>query len=541
MDDLFRDFRFGLRQMIRRPRTSVLVVLCASLAIGLNATIFSLVNATVLKPPAIAEPGEMVRLFGTYPGFDFASLSYPNFVDLAERQQAFEDMAAFSVLPSNVAIDGRSERLPAVVVTGAYFSTLGVTASRGRVLGPQDDTTRMGHAVAVISDRLWRTRFGADPGVVGREMTINSQPFTVVGVTPAEWKGTFPGVLLDLWIPIQMQPLLQPSSPGTLDSRGSGWLTTLARLPPGVEPGEAQARLDVAVAGLREAFPDQNEDWAVAVHAGTMPLPPAAGRVLEMASLAMMVLVRCVLLIACANVAGLLLARAEERRREIGIRLAIGAGRGRLVRQLLVESVTLAAVGGLLGTGLAMAASRVIPSMLPSLAGLPVVVDVSPDARVYAFTLGLTVATGLLFGLLPALQATRADLVPMMGAGAVPGGGRRRFRLARFGPRHALVGLQVAMSMVLLFTAGLFLGSLDNERKVEIGLDSEGLLIAAMDPSLHGHDTESGLSFFDAVRERVAALPGVESAAWGETVPLALVGNQQRSIDVEGYEPAEGE
>ena len=539
MDDMFRDFRFSIRQILRRPRTSVLVVLCATLAIGLNASVFTLVNAITLREPFVQDPDRLTRLYGTYPGFPLASLSYPNFEDLrrldrAADTPAFADMAAYSVMAGNISINGHNERLPTVLATGNYFTTLGVTAAMGRVFGPEDDTTRSGHPVAVIGDRLWRSRFGADPGVVGKTILINSEPFTVVGVTPAKWQGTFPGMVLDLWIPMQMHPVVQPSSQDVLDSRNMGWLMTAARLPDGVQPAQAQARLNVHVAALKEQYPEQNEDWGVDVHAGVSPLPPQVQNGMKMSSWAMLGLVAAVLLIACANVAGLLLARAEERQREIGVRLAIGAGRGRLVRQMLVESMTLAGLGGILGTGLAFAAARAFAGMAPMIGGMPVVLDTAPDPRVFLFTLVITLVTGVLFGLLPALQATRPDLVPVLKGERGGTGGRPLVR-------RLLVGFQVAVSMMLLVTAGLFLGSLEKESTVDLGFQSHGLLLAALDPSLHGYDDAEGQVFLDRLHEKVAALPGVQSVAYGEVAPLTLFRSQQRGIGVKGYTPAEGE
>lgn len=536
MNDIARDLRLAGRNILRRPRTSVLVVLCAALAIGLNATIFSLVSAVALFEPAAENPDELVRLYGTYPGFEHASLSYPNYVDLRDRNEVFSDFATYGVTAANVSIDGHNERMPAVLVTGNYFRTFGVHAARGRVFTAEDDVNRMGHPVAVIGDRMWQTRFGSDPDVVGRTISINSQPFTVIGVAPPAWRGTFPGMVLDLYIPMQMQPLLQPAQSDVLESRGSGWLMSAARLKPGISLAKAQAGLDITVAALVEQHPELNEDWGVAVHQGVVPFPPSVGRVLEMGSAAMLLLVGCVLLIACANIAGLLLARAEQRQREIGIRLAIGAGRGRLVRQLLVESTLLALLGGGFGMLIAVAAARVFPGLFPSLGGLPVTVDISPDAGVFGFTLALTLLTGLVFGLVPALQSTRLSLVPVLRGEAGAGTGKKRLTM-----RRLLVGFQVAMSMMLLLTAGFFVTSLDKERHVELGFESKGLLLVGIDPSLHGYDEATGLQLLDQLRQRVAALPGVVSAAYGETVPLALVGNQQRGIQVEGYTPAEGE
>ncbi|MEO1368140.1 MAG: FtsX-like permease family protein, partial [Acidobacteriota bacterium] len=303
---------------------------------------------------------------------------------------------------------------------------------------------------------------------------------------------------------------------------------------PGLGMEQVQAGLTVTAAALSAQYPEANETWGVMAVGGVVPFPPTFQRILHMGSFAMLFLVGCVLLIACANIAGLLLARAEERQREIGIRLAIGAGRGQLMRQLLVESSVLAALGGVFGTLLALGAAQVFPRLFPSLGGMPVSVDISPDAKVYAFTLGLTLATGLVFGTLPALTSVRASLVSSLRAES--GVGRSRLPI-----RQVLVGFQVAASMMLLATAGLFVASLQNERGVELGFEAQGLLLAGLDPSLHGYGQEEGQRFFDALAEEVGALPGVESVAFGEVAPLTLVSSQQQGIAIDGYEAAEGE
>ncbi|MEM1177911.1 MAG: ABC transporter permease [Acidobacteriota bacterium] len=534
METLLRDIRLAFRHVLRRPRTSVLVVLCATLAIGLNATIFSLVSAVAFFEPAADDPDQLVRLYSSHPGFAYASLSYPNYVDLREQNEVLTDLTAYSVAAANVSVDGRNERLPTVLASGNYFETLGVRAARGRVFTAADDVDRMGHPVAVIGDRFWRTRFGADPDVIGRTMLVNSEPITIIGVTPPEWRGTFPGLVLDLWLPMQMQPLLQPAQPNVLEARGMGWLMSAGRIKPGLDLEQVQAGLDVTSAALAAEYPRFNDTKTVLAVRGVVPFPPSFQRVLEMGSFAMLFLVACVLLIACANIAGLLLARAEERRREIGIRLAIGAGRPQLLRQLLLESAVLAGLGGVFGTLLAVAASRAFPSLFPSLGGLPVSVNIAPDLRVYGATLALTLVTGLVFGLLPALSSTRWNLVTALKAQSE--GGRSRIPM-----RQVLVGFQVAVSMMLLITAGLFVSSLQNERGVELGYDDSGVLLAGLDPSLHGYGPEEGLRFFEALRDKVASTPGVESVAFGEMVPLNMIGNQQQGIEVEGYDPAQGE
>ncbi len=535
MDALLQDLRISLRHLIRDPRTSLIIVVCAALAIGLNSSIFNIVHAFVLRPPAVEKPDELVRLYSTYPGFEFASQSYPNYTDLRDNNSVFSDLASYSIRPSNLTVDGEAEQINTMLATGNYFTTLGVAAARGRLFTTADDQVRGGHPVVVIGHRLWQSRFGGDPDVIGKQVLLNGQPFTVTGVVPPTFTGNIPGFVIDLWVPMQMQPVIMPSEDDWLDNRGQGWLSTFARLEPGMTREQAKTHLDKIVGNLREANPEIDEGWNVDVYAGISPIPPNIGSVLLASSAVVMVLVFCVLLIACANVASLLLARAEARQKEISIRLAIGAHRGRLVRQLLTESLVLSTFGGGIGILIAIWTSRLFPTLIPSF-GVPIEFDAAPDATVLGFTLGLTLVTGCLFGLVPALQASKPDLVTTLKGESGHQGRRRRLPL-----RHALVAFQVAASMLLLVGAGLFIRSLQEERKIDPGFKIGNMLVANLDPSLFGYDEDRGLLLFDELRRRVAALPGVQSVAYGQIAPLTFANSQQWGVDIEGYEPAPDE
>lgn len=535
MDSLLQDLRISLRHLIRSPRTSSIIVLCAALAIGLNSSIFNIVHAFVLRPPAVEEPDELVRLYSTYPGFQFASLSYPNYADLRDHNQVFSDLAAYAIRPANLTTDGETVQANAMLATGNYFSTLGVAATRGRLFTAEDDRHRGGHPVVVLGHRYWQRRFGGDADVIGKKVLLNGQPFTVIGVLTPDFAGNIPGFVIDLWVPMQMQPVFMPSDADWLDSRGQGWLSTFARLAPGTAREQAKAHLDGLIERLRDDNPDLDEDWSIDVYAGISPIPPNVGSVFQASSAVALVLVFCVLLIACANVASLLLARAEARQKEISIRLAIGAHRGRLIRQLLTESLVLSGLGGAFGIAIALWTGRVFPTLVPSL-GVPIELDVAPDPTVLGFTLVLTLATGCLFGLAPALQASKPDLVPTLKGEA--GRGARRGRLPL---RRALVAFQVAVSMVLLVSAGLFIRSLQQERQIDPGFETENVMLSKIDPSLFGYDEDRGLLLFDDLRNRVSALPGVRSVSFGEIAPLTFANSQQWGIEVEGYEAAPAE
>jgi len=535
MDALLQDLRVSLRRCARDPRTSLIIVLCAALAIGLNSSIFNIVHAFVLRSPAVEKPEELVRLYGTYPSTEFTSLSYPNYTDLRDHNEAFSEIAAYSIRPANLTVGGETHLANGMLATGNYFETLGVSAIRGRLFTTADDEVRGGHPLVVIGHQLWQSRFGREERVVGKKVLLNGQPFTVIGVLTPEFTGNIPGFVIDLWVPMQMQPVFLPANTDWLDRRGQSWLSSFARLRPGLTVQQANAQLDGVVGHLREANPEIDEDWSVEAYAGISPIPPNIGSMLKASSWVALVLVFCVLLIACANVASLLLARGEARKREISIRLALGAHRGRLVRQLLTESLVLSALGGGLGVLLAIWTSRVVPRLIPSF-GVPITFDTAPDATVLGLTLILTLATGCLFGLVPALQASKPDLVPALKGESGTAGRRRRLTL-----RQALVAFQVAVSVLLLVSAGLLIRSLQNERAIDPGFRVDSMVLAKIDPSLFGYDGDRGLLLFDELRSRVAALPGVQAVTFGEIAPLTLANSQSSEIEVEGYAPAPGE
>lgn len=531
MDDLLQDIKLSLRQLIRDPRTSAIIVLCAALAIGLNSSMFTVVNAFVIDSGGVTEPGELVRLYNEQPSFPYASLSYPNYIDLRDRNDVFTDLAASAMRPVVLTVDGESESTYAALATGNYFRTLGAQPARGRLISPDDDVQRGGHPVTVISDHLWQTRFGGRENIVGTKVLINSQPFTVIGVV-ADFMGTIPGIQFALWVPMEMQPVIMPSDTTRLDRRGAGWLATVGRLQPGMGLEQARAQLKVTAQNMKDEAGDDG-DWVFGAHPGFVNMPPNVTNAFKLSGTVIMAMVFCVLLVACANVASLLLARAEARTKEISIRLAIGAGRRRLLRQLLTESMVLSMIGGVFGLLLAFGTARAFPSLMPSL-GSPIEVNVQPDAKVFAFTLLMTLATGCLFGLIPALQATRPDLVKALKGEAIAG--RRRHPM-----RHALVTAQVALSMILLVTAGLFVRSLQAERLVDPGFRTDNMVLAELNPSLHGYDDERALQLYDNLVDRVRTQPGVNAAALAEIAPMNFANSQQWGIEVEGYVPAEGE
>lgn len=534
MESLLRDLRFALRKLTRERRLSGLVLLCIALGIGVNAAIFSLVDGFFLRPLPVRAPEQLVSVHSSHPGFRYASFSYPNYTDLRDAGTDVQDPVAYSYASFSLSVEERNERLFGALVSGNYFSALGVDAELGRMLTVADDVEIGGHPVVVLSHDLWRGQFGARSDVVGREVRLNGHVFTVVGVAPEGFQGVARMLAPQVWVPLAMQPQVTVTS--SLTSRGHGWLQVVARLPDGVTLASAQAAVDRHAEAMERAHPDALEDWGITLTANPSDLPPNMQSFMVGASGLMLVVALCVLLVACANVAGLLLARAESRRREMGIRLAIGASRRRLIRQLLTESTLLALTGGVAGLLIGWWGARLLPSVFPDF-GVPTAVDLQLDPRLLGFALLLSLLTGIVFGLVPALQSARTNpLFAVKGEDADRTGRRRRVPL-----RNILVVAQVALSMLLLVGAGLFLRSLQHAEDLDPGFRAEGLLLADLDPSLSGYDRDASLRFYDQLGDRVEALPGVERVALSDMVPLRLGGNQQWTVEIEGYQPAEGE
>jgi predicted permease len=526
---LLHDIRYALRALIRRPGFTAVAVLTLALGVGANTTIFSWIDAMAFDPvPAVEGDDRLVALDFAQGSRANLSFSYPNYVDVRDaRLPEFTGVAAYDLLALNIRIGDEPERVWGQIVTANLFDVLDVRAPLGRVLQAADDRAPGASAVLVISDALWRRRFAADPRVVGRSVAINSEPFTVVGVAPPGFVGPMNGLVADVWLPMMMQPAVVPGD--RLNARGHGWLQAFGRLAPGVSRRQAQAAADIVAARLAQDHPGNNEGRRLVV----APIwSDGAGSILMPVLGIVMAVVAVVLLIACANVAGLLLARAGGRRREIAVRLAIGASRSRLVRQLLTEATVLALAGGAAGLLLTVWTSRLFAALLPPMP-FPVHLQGSINWRVFLFALGATLATALVFGLVPALAASRPSVVPSLkdSAGAA-GGGRGSARL-----RKGLVVAQVALAMVLLAGAGLFLRSLQHASEIDPGFDARQGFLARLDLQAGNYDDESGPAFYQDLLGRVEALPGVSRATLGTFVPLTVGGGSDTSARIEGYEP----
>ncbi len=539
METVLYDLRHALRRLAKNRGFTLAAVLSVGLGIGANTTIFSFLNAVFLRPLPVRDPGQIVAVFTSdFSGPLYGASSYPDYLDFREKSGAFADLAAYTVAPMSLSEGDQTDRVFGELVTANYFALAGVEAARGRVFRPEEEAPGAAPAI-VVSDGFWRRRFGADAGLVGRMVTLNGHPFTVVGIAPRGFTGMMRGIAVDLFVPLTMAGAI-PSS-DRLDNRGSRWLFLLGRLAPETTLPQARARLAVLAAQLQEAYPRNWTDVrkmrrvvSVLPESGARIMPNVRGAVLGFLGL-LMAVVGLVLLMACVNVAGLMLARAAARRRETAVRLSLGASRGRLVRQLLTESVVLSLLAGASGVVVALWATDLLMAFRPPLP-VPLELNLRPDLRVLGFTLLLSPTTGVLCGLVPALQTSRADVLPALkDESSAPGPVR-----SRFSPRRLLVVAQMALSLVLLVGAGLFLKSLRQAHRIDPGFDATNLLLLSLDPRLNGYDEPRGRQLYDQLLERAKALPSVRSVSLATGVPLSL-GARRRAITIEGYEPQGGE
>ncbi len=511
METLLHDAKYAARQLVRSPGFAIVASLTLAVGIGANTALFSLATAILTRPlPEIVSPEGLVWITpidsrGGHP----LMLSYPDFLDYRDSTQAFSQASAIAHADFAISTGGDPARVRGTLVSADYFRMLGVRFALGRGFLPEEDVVGAANSATVVSYRLWRERFGGDPNVIGRRMSIDGQPFTVVGVAPERFNGTEHSEHRDVWVPISLAGTRLPGFPSYLKSRDTWWLTSVGRLASGVSIERANAALSTVAA--RIAKRDSVEHAFVTARAFPMRggLGPTDGNdVAPVATLAFAVTV-LVLLIACANVSNLLLGRAVRRRREIAVRLSIGAARRRVIRQLLTESVLLALCGTLTGFVLASWATDAVASIIPA------PIDVSPNASVLWFTIGIAFVTGVGFGVVPALSATRADITSVLKEAAI-GFDRSRAKLQR-----GFVVAQVALSLVLLVTAGMFLGALYKSTRTDVHFDaSDRVLAASFSLELNGFTPRRGALFLDELHARVASLPGVESATFTNQVPM---------------------
>ena len=547
------DLRLAVRGLRRSPLFATVAILSLALGIGANTAIFTLIDQILLRKLPVKAPQELVMLYqqGPHMGSNMGSRmhSYPLYQDLQKRAEPFAEVLCRRLVSASIAVDNQTERVEAEMVSGNYFSMLGVPPAAGRVFNSQeDDRVFRGHPVVVLSHGYWVSRFARDPGVIGKKILVNDYPMTIVGVSAEGFAGLDPARSPQIRVPIQMKEIMAPDW-GWLhvDDRRARWVQVFARLKPGYTVDSAKGPVqglftqirgyEMTLPAAKEWSPYSREQFMK----GKMLVTSAAlgysglRNDFSTALLVLMSMVGLVLLIACANVANLLIARAFMRQREIAVRLSLGSSRGRLVRQLLVESLVLSCAGGLLGLGVAFVLTRALLALVPS-QGQPLLISASPDPRILAFTLALTFLTGIVFGLLPALRASRPDPWTTLKdtVGSIAGGGGSLFL------RKGLVTAQVALSFLLLFGAGLFVRSLQNLKTAETGVALDNLVTFQLSPSLSGYDNPRAVILYRTLLERLASTPGVKSVALA-TVPILSGDEWDSSMAVEGHQFKDGE
>ena len=532
MGNLFQDVKYGVRLLLKSPVFTIVAVLTLALGIGANSAIFGLINAVMLRPLPVEDPDRLVEIFtSSSSGATYSRSSYLDYVDLREQKTVFSGVIAYSYMPVNLSGDGDAERVNGAIVSGNYFSVLGVSPIIGRGFLPDEDQNPGAKPVALISYRLWQTRFGGDPAMVGKKILLNGQNFDIVGIAPKGFKGTTLDYTPDLWVPMMMQ-VQATSSPDRLGRRRSRWLMVIGRLQSGVKGEQAQAVVNTLASQLRQAYPESNENRSMKVEPAREVLirPGARGKVVNFLGMLMMAAI-VILIITCLNMANFMLARASGRWKEIGVRLAMGATRGRIIRQLLTESLFIALVGGGLGLLLAIRSSDIFTALnLEANQNILISeVDLSLDYRVFGLTLLISLLTGLIFGLAPAVRASRGDIISSV-KDETPIKGFHKARLGKF-----LIVSQLAMSLVLLVGAMLFVRSLLNMQAVDPGFKTENALLMSIDVGLQGGDSAKGQAFYQELLRRAATTPGLKSISLAKVVPVSSNRNRQ-GIELPGRE-----
>jgi predicted permease len=519
METFWKDLRYAFRMLLKSPGFTLIAMLALGLGIGANTAIFSVFNGVLWRPLPVKDPQQLVVLASKTPSFDFPlNVSYPDFEDYRQLKTVFSDLIAYTPSPVNFGSEGRPERAWTEMVSGNYFSMLGIEAVRGRTFAADEGWVPGKDPLVVLSYKFWQKRFGGDPTVIGQTVQVNNHAFTVIGVAPENFRGAYYFLEPDFYIPLTTMGLLDPNQEDDLNKRGASYLRVLGRIQPGVTPAQAMAAAEPLDRRLAQEFPDAHRGMTLLVipELKARPEPGLVAGFMSTAALVFMLLVGLVLLIACANVANLILARANGRRKEFATRTALGATRGRMIRQMLTETVLLSAFGGILGLIFARWAALALMSVrIPSDVPLRLF-DLRMDWRIFTFTFLAALLTGMIAGLIPSLQASRADLADTLKAGGRSGGastGHHRFR-------NALVVAQVAVSLLLLACAGFFIRSLQNSAHVDMGFRVDHTLLMSMNVGLQGYKEERGQQFFEQLTERVRSLPGVRDAAIAAYIPM---------------------
>jgi macrolide transport system ATP-binding/permease protein len=524
---LWQDLRYGFRMLVQRPAFTAVAVATLGLGIGANTAIFSVINTLLLRPLPVQNPEQLVSLNDTQEGRSSTAFSYPNYKDFRDRSDAVCGLIAYQLSPLSLSHDGVNERLWGYLVSGNYFEVLGVRAALGRVISAQDDQKAGAHPVAVVSYKCWRERFGGDQSIIGKDVIVNGRGYSVIGVAQQNFDGTEIIAQPEMWFPMAMQAQIDAGN-AWLDDRESEYIFVQARLKAGISPAQATAALNSIALQLETEYPNVNKGKRVALAPPGVMLGFMRGPVMSFTGM-LMVVVGLVLVLACTNLANLLLARSSQRRREIAVRLALGASRWRVVRQLLTENMLLALAGGALGVVLAIRLVTLVAALRPPV-DVPVSLNLFIDSRVLIFSFAVSVITGLLFGLLPALQATKTDVLSGLKDETSQGGYRASWL------KNGLIVSQVALSLLLLIGGGLTLRALQQAQKIDVGFDPQNAIDVSFDLQLQGYDAVRAREFEKRLLERVRGLPGVRSAGIADSVPVDLHFSRG-SVFIEGQPP----
>ena len=535
METFFQDVRYGLRMLRKSPAFTAIAVITLALGIGANTTIFSMVNSFLLRPLPVQDPGQITTLTMVQKaGATNNVFSVPEYRDVrSQSNNIFSDLLAYQFGMDGLNADGKTDRILSNYVSGNYFSMLGIKPTLGRLILPSEGEVMGADPVMVLSYSYWKTRFGGDPDIVGKKVVLDGHPITVVGVGPKDFYGIDWFLKCQAYLPLGMA-FIDGYPMDFMTNRKTAMVFLYGRLRPGVTLNQAQATLDVAGQRLVQQYPDtyKNQSLRIFPELRARPQPDPNNTMLVLSGL-FLGLATLVLLLACVNVANILLVRATVRAREMAIRAALGAARSRIVRQLVTESVVLALAGGAAGMLLGLWGSAYLSSMNIHF-DIPMRFDFSFDWRIFGFALALALATGVVVGLIPALRASRQDLGTVLheaGRGIVAG----RHRL-----RDVLVIAQVGGSLMLLIIAMLFTRSLGKAQQAELGFERNGIINFTMDPTEVGYHEDEGRAFYKSLLERVRALPGVESATTAAATPMGYIGGNDL-VDIDGYQPPPGE
>jgi len=532
---LWQDLRFGFRMLRRNPGFSILAILCLTLGIGATTAVFSWIEGVLLRPfPGVAGQERMMAIAGTYrdvagaPG-DSTDISWPDFQDLQRNCNFFDAFIVDRITSVTLAVGDRADRTTGSVVSANYFDALGVRPILGRAFEPSENFGRNAHPVVVISYQMWKERFHGDPSIIGRLQMLNGMPHTIIGVAPEGFYGTFVGWAMQFWVPASMEERFSAGG-YKLEDRGAEWIEGYVRLKPGVSPEQAQSEISAVAMRLEHDYPATNRGRGVRLFPLWKTPFNNAGTLYPTLSVALAV-VCFVLLIACANVGNLLLVKAFGRRHEMSVRLAVGAGRGRLLQQLLAEGLILSTIAAACGVLAANWCRNLLPLLLPARGRVMMRLPGEIDWRVLAFSIGVCLISAVFFGLVPAMQSGKIDLLSALKAesGGVLGGSRQAIL------RAGLIVVQVSLSFVLLVGAGLLLKSLIAIQNTNPGFTTHGVLTTSVDLTAAGYDTARAKSFQDALADRLQSLGGVQSVAFARVTPFGYIGYSSALIAVDGY------